>query len=151
MKEYSTYIENCSQERSYPDKIFLGFTYDIQKKTFVKIYYWGLTERYTEPCTPSEVDPNRFLDSEIFFVLENGYDKNFVANYIKAKGYDSFIDLTELEDFDLRYASYLLYGMQSGDDRDWHTVEIVKNALRIIIERVAETDEDIALAYSFFD
>ena len=149
MKEYFNYVEKCSKEICYPDKIFLGYSIDMQEKEFVKIYYLGQCERYTEPCAPADVDPQRFLEPDIFFVLENGYDRNFVTNYLKSRHYDDFIDLQEIENFDLRYASYLMYGMQAGDERDWHTIEIVKNALRIIVERVARTDEEFECAYNF--
>ncbi len=147
MKNFADYIKKCSEEICYPDKLFLGFAFDSDGRSFVRLYYWGLSEYYIEPCSPAEVEPDKFIDSGIFAILENGYDRDFLAMYICANRYDSFIDLQELEDFDLRYAAYLLFGMQNGDDRGWHTVEIVKNALRILIERVAETEEEALEAY----
>ncbi|MBQ3119944.1 MAG: hypothetical protein IJC12_03660 [Peptococcaceae bacterium] len=143
---FSNFINHCSEENDEPDKIFLGYSYDSWEKTFVRLFYWGVTELEAIPCSPDEVDPNLFIAEGIFSMAED-YDRRYFNAFVKSGNYDDFISLHELDDLDLRYAAFLLYGMQDGDDRGWHTIEVVKNALRILIARVAETEEEVLAAY----
>ena len=123
-------IQNFSEELKCPDKIFLGFTYDNAEKKFVRVYYEGLYTPSAEPCLAAEVEEHRFMDSSILHVLKRE-SRPIVNSYIYANDYDTFIDMSALDHFDLRHASFLLHSVQGEYS---YAIAVVENALQMLYE-----------------
>ncbi|MBR5317423.1 MAG: hypothetical protein IKU39_05975 [Lachnospiraceae bacterium] len=130
MKKCENCIQSFSAELKRPDKIFLGFSYDDAEKKFVRVYYDGLYAPSAEPCLAEEVEEHRFMDPSILHVLKR--ERRPIVNaYIYANEYDTFIEMSALDHFDLRHASFLLHSVQ-GEYA--YAIAVVENALQILYE-----------------
>ena len=139
---FCNFLEKCDASESYfPEKLFLGYSYDTKQSVFVKVVYHGIHSLDYVPCTLEEVNFEQFIKPRDAYALGDCM-RDEQDEYLRENGFHD-TELRVIEDFDIRQIAYRIWRSQDQPaEEDAFLLLRLRDCFEMLARREGESVSD---------